>query len=164
MAALFCLSFFWGSRSRPGQRNCPAVQQRRWGPIRIPRPERSRMTARSKKGFLFLLGISLLLTLSGCVDQPPKEQNSRGTAEAEGEPRIAATSVAVMQICEKLDLDLVGVPHIDPAEIPSRYEKAAEVGSPVSPDPGSSGTATGGRSSSGWSAIRCFPGCTFFLR
>lgn len=92
------------------------------------------MTARSKKGFLFLLGISLLLTLSGCVDQHPKEQNSRGTAEAEGEPRIAATSVAVMQICEKLDLDLVGVPHTYLAEIPSRYEKAAEVGSPMSPD------------------------------
>lgn len=92
------------------------------------------MTAKSKKGFLFLLCAGVILSLCGCVDQHPNEQKSGVTAESGEEPRIAATSVAVMQICEKLDLDLVGIPHTDLAKIPERYETAAEVGSPMSPD------------------------------
>ena len=69
--------------------------------------------------------------LSGCVDQkaPPAGQTG-----ASGEDTIAVTSVAVMQICEKLDLDLVGVPHSDLVEIPARYADATELGSPMSPD------------------------------
>lgn len=92
------------------------------------------MTAKHKKGFFFFLCAGVILSLSGCVNQHPKEQKNGVTLEAKGEPRIAATSVAVMQICEKLDLDLVGVPHTDLAEIPSSYKTAAEVGSPMSPD------------------------------
>ncbi len=92
------------------------------------------MTAKSKRAALFFLGAGLILTLGGCVDQHPGQTKAGTTAEAEGEPRIAATSVAVMQICEKLDLDLVGIPHTDMADIPDRYSSAVEVGSPMSPD------------------------------
>jgi len=92
------------------------------------------MTAKSKRAALFLLGAGLLLALGGCVDQHPGQTKAGTTAETEGEPRIAATSVAVMQICEKLDLDLVGIPHTDLEDIPGRYDTAVEVGSPMSPD------------------------------
>lgn len=80
----------------------------------------------------------MALPLAGCVDQHP-ELTGSGEAGAtaldpSGEPRIAATSVAVMQICEKLDLDLVGVPHSDLVTIPERYQDAESIGSPMSPD------------------------------
>ena len=78
-----------------------------------------------------LLGGALLLT-TGCVDQ--RGPAADGAAPAAGDGTIAATSVAVMQICEKLDLDLVGVPHSDLTDIPERYKSAVEVGSPMAPD------------------------------
>ena len=78
---------------------------------------------------LICLGALLILALTGCVNQHPEEQD--GTVE---NPRIAATSVAVMQICEKLDIDLVGVPHSDLAELPEQYTDAVSLGSPMSPD------------------------------
>lgn len=48
--------------------------------------------------------------------------------------RIAATSAATMQICEALNLDLVGVPTSSLVEIPERYADATLLGSPMSPD------------------------------
>lgn len=91
---------------------------------------------RKIKGFLcgLLTGV-LLLSLSGCVNQHPELSDATPAGESGTENlRIAATSVAVMQICEKLDLDLVGVPHSDLAEIPQRYQTAVSLGSPMSPD------------------------------
>lgn len=86
-----------------------------------------------------ILCAALALPLAGCVDQHPETE--AGTAEVLAAetgpaepPRIAATSVAVMQICEKLDLPLTGVPHSDLAEIPERYKDAVSLGSPMSPD------------------------------
>ena len=79
-----------------------------------------------KKISIFLAVLICLSCLSGCVDQSGGSQEGAGT--------IAATSVAVMQICEKLDLDLAGVPRTDLAEIPERYADATVVGTPMAPD------------------------------
>ena len=81
------------------------------------------------KMLAMVLGMTMLFT--GCVDQshPPEGQGS-----AAGTGTIAATSVAVMQICEKLDLDLVGIPHSDLVDVPERYKNATELGSPMAPD------------------------------
>lgn len=76
------------------------------------------------------LGAAMLLT--GCVDQ--KAGGSSGAVSPSGDPTIAATSVAVMQICQKLDLDLIGVPNSSLADIPERYSDATVVGSPMAPD------------------------------
>lgn len=73
-----------------------------------------------------------MLLLTGCVDQSPgaaAEGSSPGGSET-----IAATSIAVMQICQKLDLDLVGVPSSSIAEIPEQYRDATVIGSPMAPD------------------------------
>ena len=84
---------------------------------------------------LLCLGALLILSLTGCVDQHPENQPGTTGVSADMEnPKIAATSVAVMQICEKLDLDLVGVPDSDLTEIPERYADAVSLGSPMSPD------------------------------
>ena len=93
------------------------------------------MRRKSRRLLTCILGGLLMLSLTGCVDQHPERVNGKGTVSVVTEnPRIAATSVAVMQICEKLNLDLIGVPHTDLTEIPEMYQKAVPVGSPMSPD------------------------------
>ncbi len=93
------------------------------------------MRRMSRRLLTCLLGLTLTLSLTGCVDQHPERVNGEGTVSVVTEnPRIAATSVAVMQICEKLNLDLIGVPHTDLTEIPEMYQNAVPVGSPMSPD------------------------------
>lgn len=75
---------------------------------------------------LFLSAFAVCLFLSGCVDQHPEKSTEAYTAQGNGQtgaveaarekvialgraPRIVATSPAVAQICEKLELNLVGV-------------------------------------------------------
>ncbi len=72
------------------------------------------------------------LLLSGCVDQRLGETDAG--SDPAGNGTIAATSIAVMQICQKLDLDLVGIPSSSIAQIPERYADAAVIGSPMAPD------------------------------
>lgn len=56
------------------------------------------------------------------------------TDSSEDIESIAATSVAIMQICEAMEIDLVGVPTTDLAEIPEVYSDAVEVGYAMAPD------------------------------
>ncbi len=75
-----------------------------------------------------LAAMLLPLALSACVDQ------SAGKSADSSENRVVCTSAAAMQICEKLDIDLVGVPDTSLTEIPARYANAEKIGSPMSPD------------------------------
>ncbi len=93
---------------------------------------------------------SLMVPLMACVDQHPDGKNTvSGTAGSEqeaveaakekvdalsDEPRIVATSPAVAQICDRLDLDLVGVCSTTVSTIPERYEGLTEVGTAMAPD------------------------------
>lgn len=93
---------------------------------------------------------SLIVPLMACVDQHPDGKNTiSGTAGSEqeavevakekvaalpDEPRIVATSPAVAQICDRLDLDLVGVCSTTVSTIPERYEGLTEVGTAMAPD------------------------------
>lgn len=55
-------------------------------------------------------------------------------AEAEGEAhRIVATTVAITEIMDRLDLELVGVP-TSVKTLPKRYDDVTRVGNPMSPD------------------------------
>ena len=93
---------------------------------------------------------SLMVPLMACVDQHPDGKNTvSGTAGSEqeaveaakekvaalsDEPRIVATSPSVAQICDRLDLDLVGVCSTTVSTIPERYEGLTEVGTAMAPD------------------------------
>ncbi len=83
------------------------------------------------KKFLALgLAAVLAVLLTGCVNQYPQETN--GTAG--GSARLVATSPAVADICDRLELDLVGVASSTLSTIPERYKETTQVGVAMSPD------------------------------
>ena len=65
--------------------------------------------------------------LAGCVNQHP-ERATQGAGD-----KIVATSTALLDICDKLELDLAGIPRTS-RDIPSRYQGVREVGTPMAPD------------------------------
>ena len=64
--------------------------------------------------------------LAGCVDQHPHRS-------ASGDARLVATSPAVADMCDKLELPLVGVPKTS-STLPARYRGVKKVGMAMSPD------------------------------
>ena len=85
----------------------------------------------TRRSFLAATGVLLMgasMLLSGCVDQHQTTYDEEGN-EVE---RLIGTSPAVCEICDQLDLDLIGVPTSD--NLPERYEGVTEVGTSMSPD------------------------------
>lgn len=79
-----------------------------------------------KNSFLVLV---LALSMIGCVDQSGKSDNNNLT--------IAATSVAVTEILEALDVpadQVIGIPTTESYTVPKKYKKATELGTAMSPD------------------------------
>ncbi|WP_419562052.1 heme ABC transporter substrate-binding protein IsdE [Ruminococcus sp.] len=74
--------------------------------------------------------------LCGCVDQHPEENSKAesGSVTNADDLRIAATSPAVADICDKLDIDLVGVCSSTVSTIPDRYKDATQLGTAMNPD------------------------------
>lgn len=105
------------------------------------------MTMRKMKKSSLVLSLLVGMTmLTGCVDQHP---NRTSAVSVDGNPlevakgmvdeldhpvRIVATSPAVVEICDRLDLDLVGVPNSNVTVLPRRYEDCLRIGLAMSPD------------------------------
>ena len=85
-----------------------------------------------KKILSALLCGAMLFSLSACVNQHP-EQSGGGSEASDGSPRLIATSPAVAQICNRLNLDLVGVCETS-GTLPERYENLPKVGMAMNPD------------------------------
>lgn len=80
---------------------------------------------------MILTGI-IIISMAGCVNQHP--ENSTNTSKnGETQERIVATSPSVVAICDKLDIDLVGVCKTS-GTLPSRYASVTQVGMAMSPD------------------------------
>lgn len=76
---------------------------------------------------IFLLVIVLLISCS-------QQQDSGLSVAAQENPyRIVSTTVAITQILDELELDLVGIPS-SVKELPKRYDGVTKVGNPMSPD------------------------------
>lgn len=76
-----------------------------------------------------LLAMTLaLLILTSCVDQ------NQSAKKHKGQLRIAATSMATVDIMEKLNIDLVAVPDSDIENISERYKDVPKVGMAMTPD------------------------------
>lgn len=78
---------------------------------------------------LAMLCLAAICPLASCVDQHPE----RAEGAASDSVRIVATSPAVADMCDKLGLDLVGIPQTA-RTIPDRYRDAEVVGPPMGPD------------------------------
>ena len=112
------------------------------------------------RGILVTVLAAASLLLTGCVDQHPEGTKTTAQTETvesmleitdpvekqavevakakvrsmEGSPKIVATSPAVADICDKLELDLAGVCSSSISTIPERYKDATTVGTAMSPD------------------------------
>lgn len=83
-----------------------------------------------KRLLCLVLACVLALGLIGCVDQHPEDSSA---AAADENARLIATSPAVAQICNRLNLDLVGVCQTS-GTLPERYQDLPKVGMAMSPD------------------------------
>ncbi|EJU2823191.1 heme ABC transporter substrate-binding protein IsdE [Listeria monocytogenes] len=72
----------------------------------------------------------LLLFLVGCGKEEAAQKPEQKTDK---EPKIVATTVAITEIMDKLDLPLVGIPSSS-KKLPKRYADVKETGSPMGPD------------------------------
>lgn len=79
----------------------------------------------------YILVLSACLFFTGCVDQKISNKNQNAN---NSNATIAVSSISIMQICEKLNLNVIGVPKTNLAQIPQSYENATVIGSPMSPD------------------------------
>ena len=82
------------------------------------------------KLFLTFTIIMILSICAGCSARTAQA----GAGNTNGNLKIVATSPAVVSICERLDLDLCGVPASSLYETPERYKDARVVGAPMAPD------------------------------
>lgn len=113
------------------------------------------------KAVALFLAFTMLIANTGCVNQHPEKKDSSNSkkesvelmmeitdpkeraaveqakvkvSRLSGEPKLIATSPAVADICDKLDLDLIGVCKSNVSKIPSRYKKVKKIGTAMSPD------------------------------
>ncbi len=75
-----------------------------------------------------VLCMLIVVVLAGCSSPESTKDAINPT-----EDRIVATTVALTEIMDALELDLVGIPS-SYKDLPKRYEGAKEVGNPMSPD------------------------------
>ena len=78
---------------------------------------------------LVLAGV-MALSVTGCVNQHPEKSSSTNESS---EIRLVATSPAVAQICNRLNLDLVGICQ-STSDLPERYDGVTTVGMAMNPD------------------------------
>lgn len=93
----------------------------------------------SRRGLVAAAGLmagTALLAATGCVDQHPEDHGSAagGSTKAVADMKIVATSPACVDICDKLEMKLVGVPKSNLEATPDRYKDATKVGMAMSPD------------------------------
>ena len=86
---------------------------------------------KAKRLLALVLAAAMVFALAGCVDQHPDMQEDTD-ADTEN-PRLVATSPAVAQICNRLELDLVGVCQTS-GTLPERYQDLPKVGLAMNPD------------------------------
>ncbi|CKF68679.1 heme-binding lipoprotein [Streptococcus pneumoniae] len=83
-----------------------------------------------KKIASVLMAIILLMSIAGCSS--PKKESAK-QVKSESKEHVVATTVAVTEIMDALEVDLVGVP-TSSKTLPKRYKGLPEVGNPMSPD------------------------------
>ncbi len=78
--------------------------------------------------------VETLLAINDPEEKAAVEAAKKKVQETAGEPRIIATSPSTADICDRLELDLVGVCSSTASAIPERYQDVETVGTAMSPD------------------------------
>ncbi len=78
--------------------------------------------------------VSTMLEITDESEKKAVEKAKAKVKSSDSTPRIVATSPAVAQICDKLEIDLVGVCTTSVSTIPERYSQVTTVGTAMSPD------------------------------
>lgn len=86
-----------------------------------------------KKIVAAVLAGAMALSMAGCVDQHPEDNADSDTTTRIENAKLVATSPAVAEICDKLELDLVGVCNTN-GTLPDRYKDLTKVGMAMNPD------------------------------
>lgn len=86
---------------------------------------------KAKRIIALILSAAAVISLVGCVNQHPESAATK--TEVNKEVRLVATSPAVAQICNRLNLDLVGVCDTS-GTLPEKYDKVKKVGMAMNPD------------------------------
>lgn len=84
-----------------------------------------------KRIIALILSAAAVISLVGCVNQ--HSESTATKTEANKEVRLVATSPAVAQICNRLNLGLVGVCNTS-GTLPEKYNKVKKVGMAMNPD------------------------------
>ena len=86
-----------------------------------------------KKIVAAVLAGAMALSMAGCVDQHPEDNADSDVTTSIENTKLVATSPAVAEICDKLELDLVGVCNTN-GTLPDRYKDLTKVGMAMNPD------------------------------
>lgn len=94
-----------------------------------------------KRICLFMLSLIIMMLISACgsaedASNPPKKESKTDeitTETKDTNDRIVSTTVALTEIMDALELDLIGVP-TSYKDLPERYAEATEVGMAAEPD------------------------------
>lgn len=86
-----------------------------------------------KKIVAAVLAGAMVLSMAGCVDQHPEDNADSDVTTSIENAKLVATSPAVAEICDKLELDLVGVCNTN-STLPDRYKDLTKVGMAMNPD------------------------------
>lgn len=78
--------------------------------------------------------VEMLLNIDDPEEKAAVEAAKKKVAAMEEEPRIIATSPATADICDRLNLDLVGICKTTISTLPERYEDIEQVGTAMAPD------------------------------
>ena len=82
------------------------------------------------------IGSIILITGCGSAEKKPVQNSTlqkTDSNEEQDSDRIVATTVAVTEIMDALEIDLIGIP-TSYKDLPKRYDDATEIGNPMSPD------------------------------
>ncbi|MDF2667811.1 MAG: heme transporter substrate-binding protein [Paenibacillus sp.] len=81
------------------------------------------------------ISVVLIVILVGCTSASETGSNGGATDQqpSDGAQRIVSSTVAITEIMDALEIDLVGVPTSEKA-LPKRYKGITDIGNPMSPD------------------------------
>jgi iron complex transport system substrate-binding protein len=89
----------------------------------------------ARYGRLGFILFTMVVLLSACMNDSGQSSAAKASPDEEEPvfPRIVSTTVAITEIMDLLEVDLVGVP-TSIKKLPDRYDGVDKVGSPMSPD------------------------------